>query len=835
MRKSRFFTSLCMMIFAFSVIGLAGCGETKSITITQELNITEVKPGDVIEITADLENIEAADVDFVVNGDAVITNAGVLTVNTNATVGETIEVYAQSEKDDTESNTLTFAVVDLMPSAISLSGDAVTITKNSTVTLTTTYTPAYATVKAVTYSITEGSDIAEIVDGNKVKIKNTASPEENDTIMVSVAMNAVPNMTDTLTITYVVTPTVETLMAENVVYNVATDSNKSLVFECYNPDDILIDVAATHFSYLSSDPTVATIGNDGTITPLKHGKTTVTITHIDNQDVTTTCTVYVVVTPESIDFAPNSVSTQILTNKELTYSKVDALELNLVATREGFTATQNFTYEFEDLDDADVESEEIATVEDNEITFLRTGNIKVIVKSDSSIAGLTGNNASEADFEFTVHVNNGTNIKTVQELHDFGQATAQNSTTMNIGNIVANIILTDTNNFGKDGVIWRGPDFYYDVTLNGNGYAIDATGLTCETPAGVQPATGEALLTFWYSPNARTLAGYNAGAFEVNVVDLNLIGQDDANTLKHGFFNRAIYIHGADYTDLIKDQQDYDFTFDPAVNGYAYAKDPVVKNVNISGFNVGIRISHGVDAVIEDVSIQECYQNGIELDQCHTTLKNLTFGQLGGFGVDIGADDLKDLNTANPTGTAGENYNETPTVKFEGNIASTNFNNGSSTDYMSSLALGSYTIPVIMQAIIGGTIDFLTSDPTAKAQMQQATNACLYNSEGEMNFYLLVFIDITTYTNITQGNCATSYDPTLQGNAYSEGVFLDYDASTSDVINMSYLLQKIAQDPSWEGYKNYRFIQMDLDVSALGYNNLGQIITFNQAYVAPTA
>ena len=315
MRKSRFFTSLCMMIFAFSVIGLAGCGETKSITITQELNITEVKPGDVIEITADLENIEAADVDFVVNGDAVITNAGVLTVNTNANVGGTIEVYAQSEKDDTESNTLTFAVVDLMPSAISLSGDAVTITKNSTVTLTTTYTPAYATVKAVTYSITEGSDIAEIVDGNKVKIKNTASPEENDSIEVSVAMNAVPNMTDSLTITYVVTPTVETLMAENVVYNVATDSNKSLVFECYNPDDILIDVAATHFSYLSSDPTVATIGNDGTITPLKHGKTTVTITHIENQDVTTTCTVYVVVTPESIDFAPNSVSTQILTNK----------------------------------------------------------------------------------------------------------------------------------------------------------------------------------------------------------------------------------------------------------------------------------------------------------------------------------------------------------------------------------------------------------------------------------------------------------------------------------------------------------------------------------------
>ena len=93
---------------------LTGCKDDKSIKIWQEDGISQVKRGQELVIDMDLKKIELSSIEFFVDGSAIITNEGKLTVNTNATVGSQIKVTAKSEKDNVTSNELVFVVVDLL-------------------------------------------------------------------------------------------------------------------------------------------------------------------------------------------------------------------------------------------------------------------------------------------------------------------------------------------------------------------------------------------------------------------------------------------------------------------------------------------------------------------------------------------------------------------------------------------------------------------------------------------------------------------------------------------------------------------------------------------------
>ena len=824
---------------------LTGCKDDKSIKIWQEDGISQVKRGQELVIDMDLKKIELSSIEFFVDGSAIITNEGKLTVNTNATVGSQIKVTAKSEKDNVTSNELVFVVVDLVPTSISLVTDAQVLTKNSSISLSVNTTPDYATVKDVTYTI-DRTDIAEIVDG-KLKIKQTADIENLDDqtpINITATLNGHTNITAIKQVKYIVAQQISTIMANASVIDIKHASSPKLDFSVYNTDDIELSVEKTSFTYESSDPSVATIGSDGSIIPHKHGKSKITIKYVDDPLVKTECSVYVVATPNEIQFDLNKTNSHILDKKELYYSKHDTnlLKLDLIGTDfNGVHTSQKFKYRFSNA--TNDESNTIATVNNDKINFLKTGDITITVTSDSSIEGLDElpSTVNEKSYNIVVHVNEGINVRTVSELKAVSTSTLNNSDITTTINILNNINLTDTNNFGKVGenqndIRWAGLQFHGNTHINGNGYMLDASALTCEevTDSGAQEFKNGANLFEFYRPDYAPVT--------VSIRDFNLKGALNVNKELKGFYSRALHIHGQSYSSIASGTYDANKTY-----GYL---NLTVDNVTVDGFGVGMRISHAVDSLIKNTRIQNCFSNGIESDQNILTLQDITLGQVGAFGIEVTPDDLKDKESVFPHGTAGIHYNETPKLEFKGEIISNNYNNGASTEYIKTLSVGKLTFVNILDAIIQGNIKHIAGSDTSndarrllnvsyqvmrqhdKEYVKQITNDTdmdAYFQDKAVSLYLLIFVNKSEGMIYDGGNTGAS-NPLNPTPIYNEGLFLDFPEDTSNIINLTYLLQMVKTNPSYDAYKQYQYIQLDLDTGAEMMGNIGQVILLNQAY-----
>ena len=657
---------LLIAVFMFAIVMpllLTGCKDDKSIKIWQEEGISEVKRGQELVISITPTKIELSNIDFVVEGSAVITNDGKLTVNNDAIVGSEIKVTASSEQDKVTSNELVFVVVDLKPTAINITTSATVITKNSTIDLGIETTPSYATINDVTFST--DSEIAEIIDG-KLKIKSDADTSkliDQTPINITATLTADNSITSTIQVKYVVAQKLSVIMASSQAIDIHNTDTPKLNFTPYNEDLIELDRVYTNYAYESSDESVATVTNNGEIKPHKHGKTDITITYRDNSSIKTTIPVYIIATPNAITFDATKTSTHIFDKKEMYYSIADPtlLKLDLLGTDfNGVQTSQKFKYEFsnENLDT----SESIATVANNEITFKKTGDIKVKITSDSSIDGLEKlpSTVAEKTLECVIHVNNGKNIRTVSELQSFADST--NDQSVSTINILNNLYLTDTDNFGKETdisgletIYHKGLHFLGSTYIFGNGYTLDASQLTCLDSDNKEDFhKGKTILEF---------SRYDNGIFTAQIKDFNLKGSVTTSKQYKNFYSRAIHIHG----QYFKDITDYDKN-----QTYGYVKDMIIDNVNIDGFGVGMRINHAVDGLIKNTSIQNCYSNGIESDQNIITLQDIHLGQVGAFGIEVTPDDLNGAKTNNPSGTAGIHYNETPRIDFKGSIISDN-------------------------------------------------------------------------------------------------------------------------------------------------------------------
>ena len=124
-------------------------------------------------------------------------------------------------------------------------------------------------------------------------------------------------------------------------------------------------------------------------------------------------------TPNEIQFDLNKTNSHILDKKELYYSKNDTnlLKLDLIGTDfNGVHTSQKFKYRFSNA--TNDESNTIATVNNDKINFLKTGDITITVTSDSSIEGLDElpSTVNEKSYNIVVHVNEGINVRTVSEL-----------------------------------------------------------------------------------------------------------------------------------------------------------------------------------------------------------------------------------------------------------------------------------------------------------------------------------------------------------------------------------------------------------------------------------
>lgn len=815
----------CLILFgAF----LSGCG-AKTIELYQEDKTYEIAPGHTLQLTAKSNYFSKEDISYVVETKefATIDANGLLTANTNAPVGSIIKVYAQA--GDVKSNKISVTITNLVPESIKLVSDNTKIAKIGIVNFSVDFKPDYSTVKDYTLLVTkinnaepteENKNYASIIDNSKLVLSTEVDVPVGTTFEVTAKINGHESLSSSVVITVVDSEKLYDFTVSNVNYLVTTAQERKVDLEAYNEAGDEINVDLSHFTFTSRNPDIATIAEDGTIVAHSHGEAIIEVKKPGSTQIDKTFSVFVMVPPSFIEL--DNVSTYINKTSEFDYSKVDALKLDLIATRTNYTAcTDKFDYDFKligsDGQALDVASNDIATVDSNGIHFSKTGKVKVTIKSNSSLNNFVVKD--EVQKELIINVNEGINIKTVEEFKNFA-----NQYDNTVVNFTKDLYLTESENFGLgNSSKYPSLELRGDRTINGNGYVISLEKL----PLLNSNERGNDFLLFSYK-DVNT-------PFSVKIYNFEVIGCGGVNgvysgqlsaeagkqiVLDNGEFSntyrRGIRIFGGDYANGVRN---------------TYVKSMEIRNVKASKFDVGIRMEHVVDGYMSDITIQDCFSNGMEFSQCQLTLNDITLGRVGAFGIEITPDDMKDKETKKPAGTAGIGYNETPSLKLTGYIHSDNYNSGASTLYMQGLQgkLG-MTVPQLMDGIISATINAMVTnieDASVKENMQnkmlQVLTQCLKKQVVEngktvdyMNFYLLIFINKAKFTQYDGGN--------------TEGKFANYTSNGDDnMINVNQILTNLMQNENYDGYKNYQYIQMDLPTgTAMG--NIGQVVVVNQAY-----
>ena len=116
-----------------------------------------------------------------------------------------------------------------------------------------------------------------------------------------------------------------------------------------------------------------------------------------------------------------------------------------------------------------------------------------------------------------------------------------------------------------------------------------------------------------------------------------------------------------------------------------------MKNVNVSGFYAGMRICHVVNnGLVENVSVYNCFSNGIESYGNEITFKNMNYGKCGAAGIEL---------CPEAAYQAGVNFNKAQTVTFAGKIITDNYNKGD-TIYMNNFTAMGIPVYTILQGVL---------------------------------------------------------------------------------------------------------------------------------------
>ena len=696
---------------------------------------------------------------------------------------------------------------DVAPSAITLNASANTIAKGGAVTFSIAYTPENATLTDFDLAILSGADFAEVNNETKtLTIKSDAALEaiNGKTITVVATLKANPSVMAVKVITVSEEASVTFLSCETINFVANKDSQKSIVTEAYNWDGSPMDVEASDLTYTVQNSNVATVDEYGVITPKGHGSTVVKVAY---GNVETECVVNVMVAPEAINFV--NLNEHVAKVGVLNYAKETDKYLNLGVeglVKEGYGAsTTKVQYKFESLEVGAPAT--VATYDEDNggIMFHTTGKVKVTVVSDSSLNDVEVSEKYEVSKSIIVDVNNGMNIYTVADF----KAYADDANAGKIANFMADVRLTNDNNFGNANSVYEVLTLRGSRTIQGNGYTMSTEALTC-----VAQPEGQKNPTFLhFLPLGTTVAD----SFSVGIYDLTMRGNIDtmgnapAGSTGPRTYNRALEIAGPTLWE-----------YDTGARGLL--ENVVVENVTVTGFMTGLRVEHAIAARIDTFYVANCYANGIENCQSNMTLKDITIGQVGAFGVEITPDDMRNKETANPSGSAGMQYNATPTVKFEGYLNSNNWNNGQSTPYMQGLLGGG--IGQLVNAITIGLIQNLTSDATMQAQLAALMGEVAMD-EDKLNFASLIFIDPGAFLNYILAN-------QLEGN--SNARFCEF--RTDEMIGVKDLLEGAMNDPTGYDYTAKKYLILDIVVDAGLINkayagvtiNIGQIVLVNKAY-----
>lgn len=757
-----------------------------------------------------VENGNETDVTYeIVSGPATVSANGVVTVAQTAQVGDKIKVVAKL--GSVSSNAVELTVVEAVATAITLTPSSTTIAKGQVITFSATYTPSYATTTEYTLSIEGNCDFAEITQQNTLKIKDTAQPQDIDgrEIRVKATLTANSAVFNYAFITVSEEPTVTYLACETVNFVAGKDSSKSIITEAYNWDGTEMTIDANDLTYAVADENVLTVDATGLITAKGHGSTVVTVTY---GTVTTECEVNIMVAPERVKFDNLNTYTNSVGSLYFGIGDNNYLDLGVVTEKKtGYlSSTTQVSYKFKNLDNDD--TQDVATFTQGKgINFEQTGRIEVTVISNSSLDGYEVNEANETKKTIIVNVNEGINVYTLTDLRTAAGIANKGKTI----NVLADLYLTDTDNYGNADNRYIGLTFEGSKTIQGNGYKVSAERLS----VGSELVKGKYSL-FHFNH------GYQNEALSVAIYDWTILGNinvegkhngttdiTDGTDVKNNFY-RAIEISGAELAQ-------YDCKPGQSALPNAILESAIVKNVTIKGFYTALRYEHAISALAEKVVIGDCYANGIEAIQSHLVIKDVEIGQVGAFAIEVSSDDMrghKDPTTA-VAGTAGRQYNETATIRYEGYFKCNNLNNGAATPYMRALAsdLGASITQLLQAATLGLVQELANGDTTVANGLTTILGQTIMNSNMEVNFSTLVFVNPSEFTqHLTEGNTTNKF----------------CEFSTTEKINMKTLLQNCIANSNYN-FKEKKFIILDLANLDIGVGipvNLGQVILMNQAY-----
>lgn len=811
-----------------------GKKDEKSITLVSQFEGDEVKRHESYQFTVELKGIKESEVTYSVAGDgATIDATGKMLVKDDAAVGAELKVQAAA--GDVKSNEITVKVGQTVATGIRLSPSKSSLLIGETITFTASFQPSYATDKEYEVVVKEGGEFVEIKDG-VLQLKDGVeyADAHGNTVTVRGQLKSNPAIYDEKDIYIGQVQAVLSVSSATIIAK--QQSEYTIVPDLYNFNGEKIDPTLP-FGFVSGNDNIFTVDSNGKVTPKGHGTAKVTVTY---GDLVKEATINVILSAD-LGIEVEGVSNVAKTNG-LYFGKADTYHISIANEFDSSKYTQvseKYTFSFKKLEGNDVvaSGDDVATIDaNNNITFKTEGRIQCDVKTDSSLNDVVVPEAYEVATTFFFNVNNGVNVKTYPEMY-----TALENPEVESINFISNIAVT------LDNVRYLGDpstNFYYRVEsrgskyLRGNGYDIDLRDLPLQQGEmfNTTSSAGDDFIRFLprldqphqpYTIQMYDLGLYgntNYDAFDKNGNSAMSSAPEYSKTFRTGY---RIGYNNEKQGFINKDGNPVDQEYYNArVDNF------VMNNCVVRGFYFGIWTSH-VTGETNNLNVYDSVQKGLLNIQSQITMNNTTFGQVGGFCIEISNDGINDMNniTHDRYATAGTDYHSKPFVNMTGSVSIDNYNGGSDTEYMkeynnelkatSTALLGApiNSVNELIGMVFDGTAQALAGGNAEKTNvLGQFWRSLLFKPGTEQ----LNFFDISFMLELGLDGSSETADTYCS--------FTEEGTAMADLQTLMYLYS-VSENTGYSDrtYENYKFIDATIAMPGM---YIGKAILTNHQYKA---
>lgn len=745
---------------------LFACSDVK-LTLSTQNNVTTLKPGQSVQLLTDAKDDQKDKVSFsITDGDEIadVSATGLLSIEEEANPGEKVKVVALYEQK-AASNELEITVSSINLTSITATANKTEVTAGGFVSLNYTVAPVNTTEKNIVWQIVEGSDIASLsgstllvsdtaTSGSVIKVKAVGGNVSSNIIEITVGLASSEILTvtiqDEVTIDFDSTNNSKVITANVFNANFEPVANKNVTFEIREGQE---------------NVSISTSGYDCTLSVIGHGSAILRAT-LDNGAYDETV-INAIKAPEQI-LLPEVMQTK----SNITYAVAKNSSIPYAVSVTGTNVCEDVEYTFSKLEGNQYVEGDFGTYNNGQITFTQTGTILVSAKST---AGSVRVPSASQMFE----VNEGINVGTYEELQATITSPSYTGTPVNIVNmtkhstygydIVPSFILNNqqsiTNQMNAQMKVTAGR-----LNLNGNGYKINISGM--KYFADATDNYGSFLYVYGSAVSGNTQADHyviiknlkmeSNTPIEGSVGDASYSESLVSGKTLKGAFRRGIQVGNGDYVS-------YDVDFD---------------NVEITKFQVAMRINHAVNSTISNTRVSNCFSNGIEINASIITLSNMNYGPCGGPGIEVTPDDCN---------LAGLNFDKNQQVTFDGTIETTNINAGN-TPYFT---LVGQDLGMSVTQVVNGLISQYSE--TQRSNVAQDHN-------GNTDCLMFIALMFNNFSSSTPNSSEITYSSTLQ----------------NGLIN-------IAETSTTEIDTTHQYIIIPLQVSATMH--LGFAIMYNWNYV----